>query len=265
MDREFPRSIHHCINGADECLHAITGTPRGSFRYASERWMGQLRAELDFTSVDQIIRDGLHEYLDRMEMKMNAIGDSLQTTFVAEQSGVNRTQRNRNRKRPRRRQSLMGIRVALHHKTVYEYDRLVTLSPQMVRLRPAPHSRTPVTSYSLSIEPEDTSSTGSRTRKAISWRAWCSRIRPAHFSLEVDLVAEMTVINPFDFFLEPYAENYPFRYESWERRELAPFLEASARRAAPGKAFLASIDREKRAPSIFWSASISACSTRSAT
>jgi len=49
----------------------------------------------------------------------------------------------------------MGIRVALHHKTVYKYDRLVSLSPQIVRLRPAPHSRTPVTSYSLRIEPKD--------------------------------------------------------------------------------------------------------------
>jgi len=62
----------------------------------------------------------------------------------------------------------MGIRVALHHKTVYNYDRLVTLGPQVVRLRPAPHSRTPVVSYSLRVEPKEHSSTGSRIPKAIS-------------------------------------------------------------------------------------------------
>ena len=58
MDREFPRSIHFCIRSADESLHAITGRPMGSFVYASEQRMGLLRAELDFTSVDEIIRQG---------------------------------------------------------------------------------------------------------------------------------------------------------------------------------------------------------------
>lgn len=84
MDRDFPRSMHHCINRADECLHAITGTPGGSYRYASERWLGLLRAELDFTSVDQIIRDGLHENLDLLQIKMNTIGESLQSDFFAQ-------------------------------------------------------------------------------------------------------------------------------------------------------------------------------------
>ena len=77
MDREFPRAIHFCIRSADESLHAITGTPMGSFGYPSEQLMGLLRAELDFTSVEQIIRDGLHEYLDGLQTKMNAIDDSL--------------------------------------------------------------------------------------------------------------------------------------------------------------------------------------------
>src|SRR5208337_2847526 len=125
------------------------------------------------------------------------------------------------------RHFLMGIRVGLYHKTTYEYDRLVTLSPQIVRLRPAPHTRTPVTSFSLCIEPKE---------HFINWQQdpqgnFLARLvfpkQTRHFSLEVDLVAEMTVINPFDFFLEPYAENIPFRYETWEQRELEPFLKTS--------------------------------------
>ena len=138
----------------------------------------------------------------------------------------------------------MGIRIALNHKTDYEYDRLVTLSPQIVRLRPAPHSRTPVTSYSLRIEPKD---------HFINWQQdphgnFLARLvfpnATRKFSLEVSLIADMTVINPFDFFLEPYAEKYPFRYESLEERELKPFLEP----LPPGpllEKFLASINRRE--------------------
>ena len=102
----------------------------------------------------------------------------------------------------------MAIRVALHHKTVYQYDRLVVLSPQVVRLRPAPHSRTPVTSYSLRIEPKD---------HFINWQQdpqgnFLARLvfhNPTRFfSLEVDLVAEMTVINPFDSFSSPTRKRF---------------------------------------------------------
>src|ERR1017187_5859252 len=135
----------------------------------------------------------------------------------------------------------MGIRVGLYHKTTYEYDRLVTLSPQTVRLRPAPHTRTPVTGFSLRIEPKE---------HFINWQQdpqgnFLARLvfpkETRRFSLEVDLVAEMTVINPFDFFLEPYAETLPFQYEEAEARELAPFLEAAP--AGPRlQEFLDSID-----------------------
>ncbi len=138
----------------------------------------------------------------------------------------------------------MGIRVALHHKTIYEYDRMVVLSPQVVRLRPAPHSRTVVSSYSLRVEPED---------HFINWQQdphgnFLARLvfpdQTRYLSLEVDLVAEMAVINPFDFFLEPDYQSFPFRYGTNERRELALFLEAPP--AGPRlEAFLAGINRSE--------------------
>src|SRR2546425_2619815 len=138
----------------------------------------------------------------------------------------------------------MGIRVALHHKTVYNYDRMVTLSPQTVRFGPPPHSRTPVTSYSLRIEPKD---------HFINWQQdphgnFLARLvfpkETRHFSMEVSLAADMTVINPFDFFLEPYAEKYPFQYQPLEERELRPFLEPSELGPLL-ETFLSSIDRRE--------------------
>ena len=49
----------------------------------------------------------------------------------------------------------MSILVAINPKTEYRFDRMVGLGPHTVRLRPAPHCRTPIRSYSLRIEPED--------------------------------------------------------------------------------------------------------------
>ena len=135
----------------------------------------------------------------------------------------------------------MAIRVALHHKTDYRYDRIVELSPQVVRLRPAPHCRTPISAYSLKIEPRD---------HFINWQQdpqsnYLARIvfpKPVHhFSVEVDLIAEISAINPFDFFLEPYAERWPFHYADDLRRELAPCLVAQP--AGPKlQAYLKEID-----------------------
>jgi uncharacterized alpha-E superfamily protein len=82
MDQEFPRAVRYCIACASPSLHAITGTPPGTFRYASEQLMGRLKAELDFASVESVIRGGLHEYLDGLQKKMNAIDDCLRDDFA---------------------------------------------------------------------------------------------------------------------------------------------------------------------------------------
>jgi uncharacterized alpha-E superfamily protein len=81
LDLEFPRAIRHCLRGADESLHAITGTPMGSCEYPSERSLAPLRAELDYISVERIISQGLHEYLDALQARMNAIDNSLGLDF----------------------------------------------------------------------------------------------------------------------------------------------------------------------------------------
>jgi uncharacterized alpha-E superfamily protein len=81
MDAEFPRAVRFCIKSASESLHAITRTPTGAFRYRSEQLMGRLRAELDFASVESVIRGGLHEYLDGLQVKMNEIDRSLASDF----------------------------------------------------------------------------------------------------------------------------------------------------------------------------------------
>src|SRR3984957_17380614 len=119
----------------------------------------------------------------------------------------------------------MGIRVALNHRTCYRYPKPVWLSPHVVRLRPAPHCRTTIASYSLKVIPTD---------HFINWQQdpYSNRLarlvfpkKTTEFSVEVDLVAELTVTNPFDFFLEKYAENYPFAYDPILLRELIPYRE----------------------------------------
>ena len=137
----------------------------------------------------------------------------------------------------------MAIQVALNHKTEYRYDRLVALGPQVVRLRPAPHCRTPILSYSLKIHPK---------KHFLNWQQdpqanYLARLAfpdpTTEFFVEVDLVAEMAVFNPFDFFLEPHAEKYPFAYDEASARDLRPFLETEPLTAAL-ESWLSTVSRE---------------------
>ncbi len=137
----------------------------------------------------------------------------------------------------------MSIHAALHHVTHYKYDRPVQLGPQVVRLRPAPHCRSNVISYSLQVEP---------AQHFVNWQQdpfanYQARLvfpeKTREFKVTVDLVVEMAVYNPFDFFLEPQAENFPFKYTTEQAEELAPYLvleEATPLLAA----YLETIDRK---------------------
>jgi uncharacterized protein (DUF2126 family) len=118
----------------------------------------------------------------------------------------------------------LSIHVALSHITHYKYDRLVTLGPQIVRLRPAPHSRTQILSYSLKIEPADHFINWQQDPFA-NYQARLVFAKPTReFKVTVDMVVDMVVLNPFDFFLEPEAEEFPFKYQSAMEKELAPYL-----------------------------------------
>ncbi len=125
----------------------------------------------------------------------------------------------------------MAIKVAISHKTRYKFDRSVSLSPHIFRLRPAPHSRTPIEGYSLKIKPEN---------HFINWQQdpfgnYQARVvfpeKATELSIDVEVIAKMQVINPFDFFVEDYADKYPFEYELTLAKELGPYLEA--REAGP--------------------------------
>jgi uncharacterized protein (DUF2126 family) len=139
----------------------------------------------------------------------------------------------------------MSIHAALNHVSHYRYDRLVSLGPQVIRLRPAPHCRSKIISYSLKVAPAE---------HYINWQQdpfanYQGRLvfekKTREFKVTVDLVVEMAVYNPFDFFLEPSAENYPFKYETLLKQELAPYL-AADHLTKRLRACLARIDRKKR-------------------
>jgi uncharacterized protein (DUF2126 family) len=136
----------------------------------------------------------------------------------------------------------MPLHAALFHETSYTYDRLVSLSPQIIRLRPAPHSRTKVLSYALRVDPQP---------HFINWQQdafsnWLARVvfpeAVTEFKVTVDLVADMAIYNPFDFFVEPSAEKFPFEYDKATRDDLKPYL----RLEAPGPRLRALLDEIPR-------------------
>jgi len=138
----------------------------------------------------------------------------------------------------------MAIHVALHHVTTYKYDRRVNLGPQIIRLKPAPHCRTGILSYSLRVDPSN---------HFINWQQdpfsnYQARLmfpdKTREFKITVDLVAEMSVYNPFDFFLEEQAEHFPFKYAQDVAQDLVPYL----RVGSPGpllKKFLTKVTYKK--------------------
>lgn len=138
----------------------------------------------------------------------------------------------------------MAIHVAINHKTHYKYDRQINLSPHVFRLRPAVHSRTPIEAYSLKIRPEN---------HYINWQQdafgnYLGRVvfpeKTNELYVEVDVIADMTVFNPFEFFVEDYAEHYPFDYTEQEEKELSLYLEK--KEAGPKlMAWIESLDKSK--------------------
>ncbi len=139
----------------------------------------------------------------------------------------------------------MSILVGLHHATRYSYDRPISLGPQIVRLRPAPHCRTRIPSYSLTVTP---------AQHFVNWLQdphgnWLARYvfpeKTTEFTITVDLLADMEVINPFDFFVEPYADKWPFKFSAELLDDLAAYVEPEP--ITPRlKEFVASISREPR-------------------
>ena len=136
----------------------------------------------------------------------------------------------------------MSILVGIRHSTTYKYDRRITLGPQAVRLRPAPHCRTPIVSYSLKLRPAE---------HFLNWvqdpfSNYIARLvfpeKTTEFAVDVDLVADLTAYNPFDFFVESYAETYPCEYPEALYKQLAPFLELRGNGVDFGS-YLAGIDR----------------------
>ncbi|RKD90230.1 transglutaminase family protein [Mangrovibacterium diazotrophicum] len=139
----------------------------------------------------------------------------------------------------------MALKVVISHKTTYKYDRMINLSPHVIRLRPAPHSRTPIEAYSIKIKPED---------NFFNWQQdpfgnYQARLvfpeKTKELSIEVEIIADLKTINPFDFFVEEYAVDFPFQYDETLQKELAPYLEINESGPLLNE-WLGTVDRAER-------------------
>jgi uncharacterized protein (DUF2126 family)/transglutaminase-like putative cysteine protease len=147
--------------------------------------------------------------------------------------------------------AVVGIKVGIEHRTSYTFDRMVSVHPHVVRLRPAPHTRTPIEAYSLEVEPAD---------HFINWQQdafgnFLARLvfpNPTRkLSINVGLIADLKVINPFDFFIEEYAETVPFSYPAALREDLDPYLRAvddNGEGSGSGELLQAWVDRHQYPP-----------------
>ena len=81
FDNHFPRSIRHCIAKAQICLHRITGSAPGSARNSAEKGLGRLKADLEYTDIDEVVARGMHEFLDGLQSRLNEVGRTIGTTF----------------------------------------------------------------------------------------------------------------------------------------------------------------------------------------
>ena len=139
----------------------------------------------------------------------------------------------------------MSLKVVISHKTHYKYDRKISLSPHIIRLRPAPHSRTPIEAYSLKIKPDN---------HFINWQQdpfgnYLARLvfpeKTDEFCVDVEIIADMITINPFDFFVEDSAKNYPFEYKKDLQEELKPYLKIDEKNKILND-FVDSIDKKEK-------------------
>ncbi len=139
----------------------------------------------------------------------------------------------------------MGLQVLLHHRTAYRYSRQVALGPQTIQLRPTPHCRTPILSYTLAIEPAD---------HTLRWQLdlysnYAARVlfpaKTSELAVDVKLVADLSPLNPFDFVVEPSAAQWPFSYPQELSRDLEPYKSGGP--ASPRlRAFVAGISKQRR-------------------
>lgn len=81
LDRDFPRSMRFCLSRVQESMAEITGSRPGTFTCKTEQRIGRLRSEMDYTAIDDVIEQGMHEYIDQFQRRLNEIGDSLHTDF----------------------------------------------------------------------------------------------------------------------------------------------------------------------------------------